>query len=87
MSSNQYLDFKQKSNHYTPASLVDLLGFNKALHRARDMLDNEIPYIEAVELLIGLYKSTGNSGEQKNWETFLESIQENGVHLDPLNQI
>jgi dephospho-CoA kinase len=35
----------------------------------------------AVELLRGLYKSTGNIKEQKYWETILEDIKETGSHL------
>lgn len=45
------------------------------------------PYIEAVELLRGLYKSTGNVNEQMYWEHFLESTKECGFHLPPLDQI
>ncbi|WP_428418496.1 hypothetical protein [Parachlamydia sp.] len=40
-----------------------------------------VPYIEAVELLRGLYKSTGNVKEQLYWEKILENIKENGTHL------
>lgn len=46
-----------------------------------------VPYIEAVELLVGLYKSTGDIKEQLYWEKFLECIAKNGVHLPPLDQI
>lgn len=46
-----------------------------------------VPYIEAIELLRGLYKSTGNVKEQLYWEKFLENIRENGTHLPPLDQI
>lgn len=46
-----------------------------------------VSYIEAVELLRGLYKSKGNIKEQYYWEKVLEDIHKNGVHLPPLNQI
>lgn len=39
------------------------------------------PYIEAIELLKGLYKSIGNIEEQRHWENVLENIGENGPHL------
>ena len=45
-----------------------------------------IPYIEAVELIKGLYKSTGNIKEQRYWENILENLYENGIHLPPLDQ-
>ena len=45
------------------------------------------PYVEGVELLIGLYKSTGNMKEQKHWKTVLENIKENGHHLPLLDNI
>ncbi len=44
------------------------------------------PYIEAIELLRGLYKSTGNIKEQQHWEKILENIKETGPHLPPLDQ-
>ncbi|MBA3284905.1 MAG: hypothetical protein H0U27_07580 [Nitrosopumilus sp.] len=46
-----------------------------------------VKYIEAVELLRGLYKSTGNVREQHYWEEVLETITGTGPHLPPLYQI
>ncbi len=46
-----------------------------------------VPYIEAIELLRGLYKSTGNIKEQLYWEKVLENTRENGVHLPRLDKI
>lgn len=45
------------------------------------------PYVEAVELLRGLYKSIGNIKEQRYWEKVLENIKEASPHLPPLDQI
>lgn len=45
------------------------------------------PYVEAVELLRGLYKSIGNIKEQRYWEKVLENIKETSPHLPPLDQI
>lgn len=45
------------------------------------------PYIEGVELLIGLYKSAGKVKEQQYWEKTLEKIKNNGPHLPSLDQI
>lgn len=42
-------------------------------------------YIEGVELLIGIYKSLGDTKEQRQWEDILESIKEHGEHLPSLN--
>lgn len=44
-------------------------------------------YVEGVELLKGLYKSMGNTKEQKYWENILEEIRENGAHLPSLSKI
>jgi len=41
----------------------------------------DIPYIEAIRSLRGLYKSTGNIQEQKRCEILLENIEKNGTHL------
>lgn len=41
-------------------------------------------YIEAVQLLRGLYKSSGNSVQQLYWENILEQIKDSGIHLPPL---
>lgn len=46
-----------------------------------------VPYIEAIELLRGLYKSTGNVKEQLYWEKVLENIRDSGIHLPSLCQI
>lgn len=46
-----------------------------------------VQYIEAIELLKGLYKSTGNVEEQKHCEKVLESIRDTGSHLPSLCQI
>jgi len=46
-----------------------------------------VKYIEAIELLRGLYKSTGNVKEQHYWEEVLENIKDTGSHLPPLYQI
>lgn len=43
------------------------------------------PYVEGIELLTGLYKSMGNTKEQKYWQNMLE--KENGLHLPTLNKI
>lgn len=45
------------------------------------------PYIEAIELLRGLYKSAGNIKEQLHWENILENIKDHGSHLPSLDQI
>ncbi len=44
------------------------------------------PYVEAVELLKGLYKSIGNGKEQQYWGKILENIKDTGPHLPPLDQ-
>ncbi len=46
-----------------------------------------VKYIEAVELLRGLYKSTGNVKEELYWGKVLESIKDKGSHLPSLDQI
>lgn len=46
-----------------------------------------VPYIEAIEKLRGLYKSIGNSKEQKKWETILEGVKKTGFHLPELIHI
>lgn len=46
-----------------------------------------VKYIEAVELLKGLYKSMGNIREQLYWEKVLEDIKDKGQHLPSLDQI
>jgi len=46
-----------------------------------------VNYVEAIELLRGLYKSTGNIKEEKYWEKILDSIKDTGPHLPPLYQI
>ncbi len=45
------------------------------------------PYIEAIELLRGLYKSIDNVEEQQHWEKVLENIKNIGPHLPSLDQI
>lgn len=45
------------------------------------------PYVEGIELLRGLYKSTGNIVEERYWGNILEEIKENGPHLPALDQI
>lgn len=45
------------------------------------------PYVEGVELLKGLYKSTGNVQELQYWEKVLENIKDTGPHLPSLDQI
>lgn len=47
----------------------------------------KIPYIEGVELLRGLYKSTGNINEQQFWDKYLEENEKTGSHLTSLDQI
>lgn len=47
----------------------------------------KIQYVEAVELLKGLYKSIGNTTECQYWDKILESLKENGTHLSSLDQI
>lgn len=47
----------------------------------------KIPYIEGVELLIGLNKSLGHTEEQKKWEKILSEIRNTGVHLPSLASI
>jgi hypothetical protein len=42
------------------------------------------PYIEAIGLLRGLYKSTGNIKEQQYWDKVLENIKDTGPHLPSL---
>ena len=46
-----------------------------------------VKYIEAIELLKGLYKSIGNTEEERYWEKVLEDIKSTGPHLRPLDQI
>lgn len=43
-------------------------------------------YIEAVEFLIGLCRSTKKDAERKYWEEVLQKIKETGVHLPPLDE-
>lgn len=46
-----------------------------------------VQYIKAVELLRGLYQSTGNVKEQQYWEKVLEDIKDTGPHLPSLDHI
>lgn len=63
-----------------------LLTEDKAIDLVKDVV-SKVPYIEAVELLKGLYKSKGNIEEQLYWENIFEKIKDNGKHLPPINQI
>lgn len=47
----------------------------------------DIPYVEGIELLKGLYKSLGNTKEQKYWENVLDSLGENGIHVPMFENI
>ncbi len=44
-------------------------------------------YYEGVSLVRGLYKSIGDTKEQKYWENVLDKIKGKEVHLPPLDQI
>lgn len=46
-----------------------------------------VNYVEAIELLRGLYKSIGNVKEQKHWDKVLENIKDRGTHLPSLCRI
>lgn len=45
----------------------------------------EVPYIEAAQLIRGLYKSIGDTNQQVYWERILEKIKDNGIHLSSLS--
>jgi len=45
------------------------------------------PYVEAVEFLIGAYRCSENTKEQKYWEAVLEQIGDNGLKLPRLDEV
>lgn len=45
------------------------------------------PYIEAVELLIGINKSLGRHEEEHHWQIILKNLGSNGPRLPSLDQI
>lgn len=63
-----------------------LITVDQAIDLVKDAV-SKVHYIEAIELLKGLYKSKGNVAEQLYWENILEKIINNGKHLPPINQI
>jgi hypothetical protein len=96
----RYVAYKralEKANTPPPQLLVAIAGccwmpgkppisVNEAIELVQQAIKS-VRYIEAVELLIGLYKSTGQAKEQKNWEDILEEIKDSGQHLPSLNSI
>jgi hypothetical protein len=86
-----------KANPPSPQLLIALAGCcwapgkphiteEEAISLTRQAI-KDIFYIEGVELLRGLYKSTGNIKEQEYWEHVLEGIKDSGVHLPALDQV
>jgi tetratricopeptide (TPR) repeat protein len=55
----------------------------QAIQLTKEAIKN-IQYIEAVELLRGLYKSTGKIKEQEYWDGILRKIKNTGQHLPSL---
>ena len=56
------------------------LSENEAILLVKEAIQ-VIPYIEGIELLIGLYKAMGNIEEQSYYKNILNKISDNGSHI------